>query len=499
MHASSASGASENATERGHRAETVFGRLGKNCAYTEDSTETHFATGRLLDRLQLPPLPFANSSVFVDTTSHETLQQSAVDLALQTFGSLDNLLTIATEFFTGTHQRISALSRLRFNQNLQMLASRPRADFAALCLSILLMQQMPTGETSNMQSPLYLNVKDLIGLLETADGLSLDLLHCRVLVAFYELGHALHTAAYISIAVCARSARALGLHRKAWRHFDAASDHFLMEERKRIWWTIINMERFVSLANGDAFFMMQDPEQTDALPIEDLIWAESSHPADLERLIATPPSLDTPLNITVGQLARECQIFHLVGRVVQHVFDPTPDPAFNAEEAAQLERTLVAYLPLLANEELKIGKYCGAFGACNSALFGLYEYMLLHGTEDATERQRILESTEKTSLRAITFAEAAYQDQEGNYSPDTYSPYLPYSLCQSAIVQYRLWKQNGDLSHKRHLDSLRSILLEITKRWKVAWQYLEIIDNLQGSWPPIMIPFQGYFIGIEAI
>jgi hypothetical protein len=52
------------------------------------------------------------------------------------------------------------------------------------------------------------------------------------------------------------------------------------------------------------------------------------------------------------------------------MFDPTPDPSFNAEEVVQLERTLKAYLPVLANEELKIGKYCGAYGMCNrSAAF----------------------------------------------------------------------------------------------------------------------------------
>jgi len=42
-----------------------------------------------------------------------------------------------------------------------------------------------------------------------------------------------------------------------------------------------------------------------------------------------------------------------------------PDGDFNVEGGFQLERTLKAYLPLLANEELKVGKYCSAFGVCN--------------------------------------------------------------------------------------------------------------------------------------
>jgi hypothetical protein len=112
-------------------------------------------------------------------------------------------------------------------------------------------------------------------------------------------------------------------------------------------------------------FVTDNPATTDPLPVEDLLWSESLSRPDLENLIAAAPLLDTPFNVTVGQLARECQISHLVGHVVRHVYDPLPDASLNIEEATQLERTLKAYLPLLSNEELRIGKYCGAYGMCN--------------------------------------------------------------------------------------------------------------------------------------
>jgi Fungal specific transcription factor domain len=221
------------------------------------------------------------------------------------------------------------------------------------------------GKATNMQSSLYYKVKNLIVLLETKADPSLDLVHCRALVTFYEMGHGLHRAAYISLAACARAARVIGLHRKRWRNLNADSDRLVLEEEKRTWWAIVLMDRFINLCNGDAFFVTDDPARTDPLPIEDLLWSESFRRADLEGLIEAAPLLDTPFNITVGQLARECQISHLAGYVVRHVFEPVPDPHFNAEEALQLERTLKAYLPLLSNEELKIGKYCGAYGMCN--------------------------------------------------------------------------------------------------------------------------------------
>jgi hypothetical protein len=392
MRVSSASTGNENATKP-DRAQTVCGKcsrvtrpcqhgirtnekpfsLGRTCVYAEDTVQTSFAD-HLHDKPHLeawrnPALPRADSLFGVDPSNRETLQKSTVDMVMRTFGSHDNIVAISRDFFNGTHQRVSTISKLRFEENLQSLTTRPRADFAALCLAILLIQQKPTGRTADMQSSLYFTVKNLITLLEAKSDLSLDLAHCSVLVTFYEMGHGLYRAAFTSLAGCARAARELGLHKKRWCNLEIDSDKLALEEEKRTWWAIVLMDRFINLCNRDSVFVTDDPVRTEPLPIEDMLWSESSSRADLERLIGAAPFLDTPFNITVGQLARECQISHLVGHVVRHVFDPVPDPRFNAEEAIQLERTLKAYLPLLSNEELKIGKYCGAYGMCNRCVW----------------------------------------------------------------------------------------------------------------------------------
>lgn len=46
------------------------------------------------------------------------------------------------------------------------------------------------------------------------------------------------------------------------------------------------------------------------------------------------------------------------------MFDPAEDLAFQADEAAQLERTMMAYLPLLGHRELEFGIYCAALSIC---------------------------------------------------------------------------------------------------------------------------------------
>ena len=90
--------------------------------------------------------------------------------------------------------------------------------------------------------------------------------------------------------------------------------------------------------------------------------------------------------------------------------------------------------------------------------------MLSYDTGNIVERDRVLQSIDEMSLRATTFAAASYSDRMENYPHETLSPYLPYSLYQAAIVQYRLWKQNGDPMCKRRLDLLKAILGEFTKR-----------------------------------
>ena len=94
--------------------------------------------------------------------------------------------------------------------------------------------------------------------------------------------------------------------------------------------------------------------------------------------------------------------------------------------------------------------------------------MLNSNTDNAFNSNQILQSIEETSINALTFAEASYGDRDENYPSETLSPYLPYSLCQAAIVQYRLWRQTGQLICKQRVDTLKCILGEFTKRWMIA-------------------------------
>jgi hypothetical protein len=94
--------------------------------------------------------------------------------------------------------------------------------------------------------------------------------------------------------------------------------------------------------------------------------------------------------------------------------------------------------------------------------------MLSRNTENIFDRHQLLQFIEETSIRALTFIEALYSDREENYPLEILSPYLPYSLCQAAIVQHRIWKQTGSPICNQRVEMFKNILGELTKRWRVV-------------------------------
>ncbi|KAF2096245.1 hypothetical protein NA57DRAFT_79012 [Rhizodiscina lignyota] len=307
-------------------------------------------------------LSFISPSSDVDPFRHESLRRATVDIAvrneaIKTLGTLNNMEEISAAYFKSTHTRLPIISTRRFYERLPTLFSTAPADFMTLCLCIHLVQETPPTNIGSMLSSLYVTVKGIISLLEATNYSSLDVVQSRLIVTFYEMGHGIYPTASISIGACARLARSL---KSNVARFEIEPSDIEVEERNRVRWAVFNLDRFISLCNADTVFGIEDPASSDALPIEDAVWAQNVIPPTSP----ATPVLATPSDITVGQFARECQVSHLAGRVIRHVFDPTSDGEFQTKESLQLERTLLAFRPVLVEEELHYGKYCAALGIC---------------------------------------------------------------------------------------------------------------------------------------
>jgi len=100
-------------------------------------------------------------------------------------------------------------------------------------------------ETESWESfrPLYMLVKSSIAVVEAANVHSLEIVQARLLVALFEIGHGIEPAAYISIASTARAAAAFGLNQEPDSHPDEWVAYRRHEERSRVWWGIVMLDR----------------------------------------------------------------------------------------------------------------------------------------------------------------------------------------------------------------------------------------------------------------
>lgn len=69
----------------------------------------------------------------------------------------------------------------------------------------------PREDNEAAVNDLYLHIKQCIFYLETRSVVSLRLLQAILLLALYEIGHAIYPAAYLSVAHCVRFGHALNL------------------------------------------------------------------------------------------------------------------------------------------------------------------------------------------------------------------------------------------------------------------------------------------------
>ncbi|KAJ2979139.1 hypothetical protein NQ176_g3431 [Zarea fungicola] len=307
-----------------------------------------------------------------------------------------------------------------------------------------------------MISPPYLSLRARLAMLEASGCQSLHFLQCRILLVFYELGHGIFPAVSVSVAACARACRAIST---GWQFSDATSQNPDDEEKRRTWWAIHNLERYIALCCGDAPLISRDAREDYLLPAK-----EGYRPQTLCPNIYTGACA----NMSAYELepfARECQVAHLVGRIVQHVFDPISDVNFRDNESVQLERTLVAFLPVLVAEELKDYVYCGARSMCLSALLVLYvnryNHALAERVVDDGALQRIASNMEAISNHLHKIARP-----EKNQL--LMSPMYPYTLFQAIAVQ-RHWC-NGDAASEylQRSEHLIEALKYLDRRWQIS-------------------------------
>lgn len=121
----------------------------------------------------------------------------------------------------------------------------PRADLALLLLCMkLITSRPPNTKVGCMRTKLYSEAKGLYRTIETTKRYSTKFLQSGLLIAPYELGHAIYPEAYGSVAKNARLGVELGINElRNPKMSPAPSSWTEEEERSRTWWGIVMLDR----------------------------------------------------------------------------------------------------------------------------------------------------------------------------------------------------------------------------------------------------------------
>ncbi|OQU99119.1 Fungal specific transcription factor domain-containing protein isoform 3 [Cladophialophora immunda] len=405
--------------------------------------------------------------------------------AIKLAGPLGDIKHQTSKYFASIHIWLPVVSRVRFYDAVRRLPGdlSSRTAWILLGCTMRMIAYVPhdgtaTG-TGNMNESLYRQVKRMLLLTELECKPSLDLVQAWLLMASYEIGHGLESAAYLSIGSCARLAILLGLERK----FDGGANSTLMEEKSRTWWGIVIVERHINLAFPHRPLLTSDPEANGYLPAyDDDKWDDGSGQSR-----ASVP-MTTSSDIPAGPFAREVQAATLLGRTLTHITKPTPDVEFNVAESRQLDRTLTSFLSVLPAEDVlkPCSAYCGAMGICTSALLLLHTYEVNHQHNFQNDWHNFPSSQDAIGFCCDFVIERAakYTSELATVDIDSLSPFAPHAIYQASVLQYRFLAQSGSNKHtadiRLRLDMLEEMLASFSRRWGTAGQ---LYQRLRGVLP----------------
>lgn len=166
-------------------------------------------------------------------------------------GSSQQHEEICSRFFNTIHAWLPMISRKRFYEDLRIHSENlgASADLAFLLLGMKLMTWQPPSEDDvspekqTARTAMYIETKRFGFELEASGMFSLRVLQGLLLVAFYEVGHAIYPAAFMSIAACVRYAHALGIQPGGLQRLKLPLTWVEEEERKRVWWAAFLLDR----------------------------------------------------------------------------------------------------------------------------------------------------------------------------------------------------------------------------------------------------------------
>ncbi|KAF2415955.1 hypothetical protein EJ08DRAFT_622773 [Tothia fuscella] len=377
----------------------------------------------------------------------------------------------AAMFFSSVHNYMPVVSKKLFYDRLLNPLQEPRADVALLCLCMRLSIWSQTSNETNPQSDVYLTAKRYVVELEASGVLTLALMQACLLLSIYEIGHGIYPAAFMTVGSCAAYGFALALD-STGTVFSEQFTWIEKEERRRVWWAVIILERIRSLGWPGRPLQTPDPVNTDLLPADDLLWDQGfitpNHTVELVDVT----------NVHFGRFARLAIATHLLSRVYRHIADTFPNTIVQHHEAMQLDRTVNALKHLCELDAQRTAmRYCNPVAICSSTLQILHNHYIT--TKPGVSIISEYHDHSWSALKALSYniseiAQTFLQNVPAALSE--VSPMVLHSTYQAASTLIHVNRKEPDEASLAASQVLKLALKIKDMRWKAEGEYLHILE-----------------------
>jgi hypothetical protein len=265
----------------------------------------------------------------------------------QVFSTIGDTIAIsqsAAAYFSTVHAWFPTLNRDVYSRRLPELHVDPLPGFRLLTLCVYLISLPPLeNDISNHMNALYIQLTGCVASLTAAGVNSLDLLHSRLLLSLFEVGHGMYPVADISMGANARAAEAMGAHLPSDQLYDRLGSLEAAEDARRIWQGMLILDRFVK----SPVFVFSNVIRCIALEMgKPLTISPSPSPKQTR---ATSPQI-TPSAAESTQLTRLLLASSHLAQVLSHVHIRTSSEQRSAE-AMRIVESLASFRDTLAQSK----------------------------------------------------------------------------------------------------------------------------------------------------
>ncbi|KAL7780725.1 hypothetical protein V8C43DRAFT_299950 [Trichoderma afarasin] len=375
---------------------------------------------------------------------------------------------LADEYFRTVHRWMPIISRTRLYGSLMDPSHHTDPDVAIVLLGIKLITSRPNNYS--LSSELYTLMKETLLHAEMMGYVSIHTIQSAILTAVYEIGHAIYPAALTTISSCARHAVSLGITQA----YPVQGSRWIeQEERNRIWWAILMLDRTTNMPLNGNHLCTPDPDTESILPVDDDDWDRGVLSIDIYRTLSSPPTLKT------GRFARLAQAINLLSQVLRQI--PKEDKIqLDPSDIMPLDRTLFALERLIEIEEAQRGMiFCCGIAICYNALLLIHTVVLANSLKSSPKESQDTSYLSLQATLANTLRNAQrFRGGEWGTLDDT-SPFVLEWIYRSVTSLMSLGSEAEFCDTNQGITSLRAILETIGERWRAASVYLRLIETRQ--------------------